>query len=73
MPVPHNRLDLKLITNEFSGAECGSANLRTREAEYCGYACPTLKARMEKGEDPSVPTNSDSEASTLEYQTYNPA
>lgn len=53
----HDRLDLRLHTEAFTGATCGFLNLRTGQAEYCGYDCPTLKTRMLAGEDPGVPTN----------------
>ena len=53
----HDRLDVKLHTLQHTRPECGSLNLWTGQAEYCGYDCPTLKARMQAGEDPGVPTN----------------
>lgn len=53
----HDRLDKRLLTEAFTGATCGFLNLTTGQAEYCGYDCPTLKARMTAGDDPATPLN----------------
>jgi len=53
----HDRLDKKMHVRQYTDAACGSMNLETRQAEYCGYDCPTLKARMMAGEDPGVAVN----------------
>lgn len=55
MPHPHHdRLDLKLQSRDYMNFPCGSMNLGTSLAEYCGYDCPTLVARMQRGEDVTV-------------------
>lgn len=36
-------------------AACGSMNVETKRADYCGFDCPTLVERMQKGEDVTVP------------------
>ena len=53
----HDRLDKKLNVEQYTDAPCGSLNLQTGQAEYCGFDCPTLKARMVAGEDAGKPVN----------------
>jgi hypothetical protein len=53
----HDRLDKKLTVEQYTDAPCGSLNLQTSQAEYCGFDCPTLKARMTAGDDPGKPIN----------------
>jgi hypothetical protein len=55
--MDHDRLDLKLSSEEFTAAACGSRNARTGKAEYCGYQCPTLKVRIDAGENPDEPVD----------------
>lgn len=55
----HDRLDKKLDTRHYTHFSCGSLNVLTGQAEYCGYDCPTLKARMASGEDPGIAMNPD--------------
>lgn len=51
----HDRLDQKLQSDDYSCRFCGSWNPSTGKAEYCNYNCPTLAARMSRGEDVTVP------------------
>ncbi len=53
----HDRLDKILPTLHYTGTACGSLNLSTGQAEYCGYDCPTLRHRMMNGDDPGVHLN----------------
>lgn len=65
----HDRLDKKLDTVHYTDARCGSLNLKTGQAEYCGYDCPALRARMDAGEDPGTPVNH----SETVYKEFDPA
>jgi hypothetical protein len=38
----HNRLDLKLSTNDYTAPECGAINLSTGKPEFCDFECPAL-------------------------------
>lgn len=51
----HNRLDMKLHSDDYSCPLCGSLNPRTKQAEYCSFDCPTLRSRMSRGEDVTKP------------------
>lgn len=67
----HDRLDTLLSVLEFTDAPCGSLNLRTGQAEYCGFNCPTLKQRMlTDGDDPGRPLNG---GDGLKYVPFDPA
>lgn len=45
----HDRLDLKLTSEEYTDAKCGSFNLKTKKPEYCDFDCPTLAADKAAG------------------------
>ena len=51
----HNRLDLKLKAEDYLSPICGALNDTTKKAEYCSYTCPTLKERLDRGENPDEP------------------
>lgn len=53
----HDRLDKQLHAEHYTDTPCGSLNLKTMQAEYCGFDCPRLKARMTSGDDPAKPVN----------------
>lgn len=40
----HDRLDLKLGSENYTDAKCGSLHLGTGQKTYCCHQCPTLKA-----------------------------
>jgi hypothetical protein len=42
----HDRLDLKLGTEHYTDAPCGSVHSGTGEPAYCCAKCPTLKAAI---------------------------
>lgn len=53
----HDRLDKMLSVLAYTDQPCGSLNREKGVAEYCGYSCPTLRKRMDAGDDPDQPIN----------------
>lgn len=55
----HNRLDLKLTSEQYTAPNCGSLNLETGEPEYCNFNCPVLKGTEQQKVDPAQADTTD--------------